>query len=50
MGVCYLWCDCMVLVECERKGCDCVCDLYFFISFFDILYCYKECKFDYEVG
>lgn len=49
-GACYPRCDCMALVERERKGCDRACDSYPFTSSFDISHCYKECKFDYEAG
>lgn len=49
-GACYPRCDCMALVERERKGCDRACDSYPFTSSFDTSHCYKECKFDYEAG
>lgn len=49
-SVCSHRCDCMALVERERKGCDRACDLHPFTESFDLSHCYKECKYDFEWG
>ena len=49
-NVCSHRCDCMALVERERKGCDRACDLHPFTESFDLSHCYKECKYDFEWG